>query len=123
VKKRAWSAKGRLSKLSQTESCPQKQITVDSKMFSAAAYEASGKMLYLRFRHSDGYRSSTFLPTIMRTSCLPSRREGCSSRKSAITSATTAWPGFRPSDWPSRRPSPDGYLAMLYNCREARSSA
>lgn len=53
-------------------------IAVESKMFSAVAYEASGKMLYLRFRRGDIYRTSTFLPAITRPSSPRSRRGGSS---------------------------------------------
>lgn len=35
---------------------------VESKMFSAVAYEASGKMLYLRFRRGHVYRYLDFPP-------------------------------------------------------------
>ena len=35
-------------------------MAVESKMFSAVAYEASGKMLYLRFRRGDVYRYFDF---------------------------------------------------------------
>ena len=82
---------------------------VESKMFSAVAYEASGETLYLRFRRGDVYRYFDFPPKITRTSSPLSRRDGSSSPKSAIASATSASPDFRPSDSPSRRPSPDGY--------------
>jgi hypothetical protein len=84
-------------------------MAVESKMFSAVAYAASGKILYIRFRRGDVYRTSTFLPAITRPFSPLSRRDGSSSPKFAIASATSASPDFRPSDSPTRRPSPDGY--------------
>jgi hypothetical protein len=82
------------------EGCDMKWATLESKMLSAAAYDDSKQVLYLRFRNTgDVYRYFEFTAADIRPSSVQNRRAAFSALTSAITSATSAWPGSTPPDF------------------------
>ena len=82
---------------------------LESKMLSAATYDDSKQILYLRFRNTgDVYRYFELpLPSI-RPFSVPNRGAAFSALTSAITSVTSAWPNSAPPDYfptiPGHRP-------------------
>jgi len=77
-----------------------KWAALESKMLSAAAYDDSKQVLYLRFRHTGHvYRYFEFTATDTKPSSVQNRRAASSALTSAITSATSVWPGSTPPDF------------------------
>ena len=75
-----------------------KWLTLESKMLSAAAYDNSKQILYLRFRNTgDVYRYFEFTAGDYQAFLrVPNRRAAFSALTSAITSVTSAWPNSTP---------------------------
>ena len=70
-----------------------KWAALESKMLSAAAYDDSKHILYLRFRNTGAvYRYFDSRLPITRPSSVPNRRAVFSALTSAITSTTSVWP-------------------------------
>lgn len=76
-----------------------KWTALESKMLSAAAYQDSKQILYLRFRNTgDVYRYFEFPTANYQAFRSPNQRGVSSALTSVTTSVTSAWPNFAPPD-------------------------
>ena len=77
-----------------------KWAALESKMLSAAAYDDSKQVLYLRFRNTGHvYRYFEFTAADNQAFLSAESKGRFSVLTSAITSATSVWPGSTPPDF------------------------
>jgi hypothetical protein len=77
-----------------------KWTALESKMLSAAAYDDSKQVLYLRFRNTGHVNRYFEFTAADNQAFLSAESKGAfSSLTSAITSATSVWPGSTPPDF------------------------
>ena len=74
-----------------------KRTALESKMLSAAAYDDSKQVLYLRFRNTGHVYRYVEFTAADNQAFLSAESKG--RLPSAITSATSVWPGCTPPDF------------------------